>query len=102
MIPRREITTGPESFSSSASSVRTGGVRPPATEDAWPVGRSMMAAPGFQRGADTGARGVSRQAKLGAQALTGRTRDAEGTFKDRRSTVLSPRDGGAPHGQDCR
>src|SRR5579862_5824808 len=41
MMPRREITTGPESFSSSASSVRTGRTRPPDREDAWAVGRSM-------------------------------------------------------------
>src|SRR3569623_905809 len=40
-MPRREITTGPESFSSSASSVRTGRIRPPAGEDAWAAGRSM-------------------------------------------------------------
>src|SRR6185312_5469413 len=79
MIPRREITTGPESFRSSASSVRTGRGRPPAMEGAWAFWGSMGAAPGFQRGGDTGAAVKKGQAKLRRAAEATPRRGAKGT-----------------------
>src|SRR5215218_5547362 len=64
MMPRRDSTTGPDSFESWARSARTRLERAPETEDAWAAGRSMGDNPGFQRGADTGAGRPSRQAQL--------------------------------------
>src|SRR4051812_32837805 len=86
MMPRREITTGPESFRSSASSVRMGARRPPATEEAWAAGRSMTVKPGFQRGADPGA-----CVKNGKPSLAGGTPPSNGVArKAHRKTRFRP------------
>src|SRR5215217_1051662 len=64
MIPRRDSTTGPDSFRSRARSARTRLERPAETAAAWAAGRSMTKNPGFQRGRETGAARGATQDEL--------------------------------------